>query len=344
MQGVFSVILSDDISSFPSTISYRKLNPIYELCDDNDTTIREILGKYNSLDSILNELVKSLCYLADMLSQKSNNKKMCYDIYFWLGDMISQKVSNDFDFYPILSACIPGLSMLGAKHTCKFPFTYISKEDFMKMKTVYDYTYDYESINLALKLNGNLCSKGHYEYLQKATSTYEEIYNDCIMENTKDYCSEYNNIFSEFKNGKKLSPLTCSVKDESPSFTLTDARQDVAEHIESSNLDYTRSGYTLQFPISDDTKNLSFASVYGTFITFMCIFLMLPLLYKVHKNKNLNILLYTPAGTWTHKYFRHTAKLFDKIQNILKLKLRQDFYESEKLNSYINYFNLSYGL
>ncbi|SCN12489.1 PIR protein [Plasmodium malariae] len=210
-----SVLQETFIQSLPSKIYYRKKfesNDNYCLhFEDEKKFLDKKTEIYNNgkIKSIADKLMRPLCYVA-FNNEGDECNKQCHYLYYWLGNELFNKLEED-SFSEVIGILEDVSNVLsgGVKCKCKF-FKNIKKENFEKMKIVHDYCKDHESIKNTLEGHINKCTKEVNNYLVKANSAYNEIYN-YTENNSETYCS----VLKEhdpscFKT--KLSHLNCEIE------------------------------------------------------------------------------------------------------------------------------------
>ncbi|SBT00721.1 PIR Superfamily Protein [Plasmodium malariae] len=211
-----TILQGDFIESLPSKVYYRKMfESGTDYCFESDGKSkfkqeRSKLNKYEKINSIEKRLVNPLCHVS-FTSTGEDCDKQCHNLYYWLGNELFNNLKED-SFSDVIGILEDVSSALSGRDKCKCKFfKNIKKENFEKMKTVYDYCKDREQIENTLELHKKTCDSKFNEYLVKATGEYEKMY-ECTQGNTESYCKELkNHIPSCFE--KKLSPLTCKIKD-----------------------------------------------------------------------------------------------------------------------------------
>ncbi|GAW84506.1 variable surface protein [Plasmodium gonderi] len=314
-----SIIYKENyLLSLPSIINYRKLDEGINYClHDEETKIREKLKIFKSIDGILQKLLDILCYMPYFSTISNSTEEYCNFFYYWFGNMIAN-IKHEEEFNKIINIFYDGLTIVGASNKCVNHFISNSIDDFKKLKSVYDYSINYSSIKQKLTDKKISCSQELKELVKDAEYIYDEMYRECITGNKKNYCNSFKKIFPNYPNGNKLHPLKCDLSKAIPS---------------SRSMEYSPSIIKIrELSPYDDIRNKSREYLFRVFLPMMVISLISPVLYQ-----------FTPVKTWMHKLFREGRSLMGKIKDIWIPGLRQNFYESEKLNSYRNYFNLSYS-
>ncbi|GAW84585.1 variable surface protein [Plasmodium gonderi] len=306
--------IAKDLSHLPSYIYYGRFNVVKNYClDDEMEKLNSIFNSYSSINGILQKPFNALCFMTYFKGFSSH--ELCNYFYYWLGNNIIDKVNGDDDFKEIVSLFYHGIRIVGASNRCQKDFIKVTKDEFRKIKWVFDYISNYESLKYALNNDTKLCFPALKDYIEESQSIYNKVYEECSTNKSTPSCDLYKRIFPDYKIGPKLYPLNCNEIKETHSLQNISTSPMPVEEI------------TLTH--SNNVRSVSFKLLYSMFIIFMSISIIIP---------------FIPAGMWAHKFIRGYGSLFEKIKNILKSNIKHHFYESEKLNSYRHYFNISYIL
>ncbi|SBT00893.1 PIR Superfamily Protein, partial [Plasmodium malariae] len=213
------VLQESFIKSLPSNRYYRtnfELEADYCYHFENNNGFEEARSKlinHENVKSIQNKLTKALCSVA-FINEGVVCTEKCRNLYYWLGNELLLNKIEENVFLEVIGMLIEFSNALYERYKCKcIFFTDVNKEKFEKMKIVYDYCIDYDNIKGTLEGHNNKCTKEFNDYLLKANSAYNEIYN-CTKNNPEMYCMQLKtHVSSCFK--KKLSPLTCKIEEVS---------------------------------------------------------------------------------------------------------------------------------
>ncbi|SBS99214.1 PIR Superfamily Protein, partial [Plasmodium malariae] len=215
-----SVLQKIFIESLPSKVYYRtNFESNFDYCspfneNNNFKEKRAGLNNYEKIKSIEDKLTKALCHVA-FTDDGVKCKEQCRFLYYWLGNELLLSNIEEKSFSEVIEILSNVSNVLYQRYKCNCTFFKgISKENFEKMKIVYDYCNDHDSIESTLKEYNNMCDSEFNTYLVKAETTYNEIYN-CAKKNFSSYCIQLKSyVPSCFEN--KLSPLTCKIEEVSP--------------------------------------------------------------------------------------------------------------------------------
>ncbi|SBT85940.1 PIR protein [Plasmodium malariae] len=214
-----TVLPESFIESLPSKIYYRtkfESNNKYCLWFDEEGEFsekRSKLNHYGKIKNVTDKLTSALCSVA-FTNEGVECKEKCRNLYYWLGNelLLSDIEENLFSDVIGILEDVSNVLYKSGKCKCTF-FKNVTKENFAKMKIVYDYCVDHEKIEQSLKVHSNMCDSKFNAYLVKADSTYKDVY-VCAQNNTESYCTQLKNHAPSCFN-EKLSHLTCKINRDS---------------------------------------------------------------------------------------------------------------------------------
>ncbi|SBT86375.1 PIR protein [Plasmodium malariae] len=206
------------LESLPSKIYYRKTSDLTDdFCtweDDKVQTTKNQLNIYEGIKNDLDNIMRVLCYLS--FKEKGNScDEQCHYLYYWIGNILFNKLKEENSVTTVIDVLNNFSRNLGSSQNCRCIFPKgISEEEFTKLKIVHDYCKDYETIQHNITYKKIMCNDEFSSYLVKATSTYDNLYRECVTTNSKEYCVEVKKqVPTCFQ--KKLSTLSCQVQDVS---------------------------------------------------------------------------------------------------------------------------------
>ncbi|SBT85607.1 PIR protein [Plasmodium malariae] len=156
--------------------------------EDKIKTIKSQLNSYNDIKSVEDKILHALCFISFSNNGPKCNEQ-CYSLYYWIGNKLFNILSNDGSFSDIITTFDTCSKRIAGRDKCKCDFFgSISKEEFNKMKIVYEYCKYHDTIEETLQINGNMCDRASKEYLDQAINTYNEVYETCNSSSSKAYC------------------------------------------------------------------------------------------------------------------------------------------------------------
>ncbi|SBT55107.1 PIR Superfamily Protein [Plasmodium ovale wallikeri] len=94
--------------------------------------------------------------------------------------------------------------------TCKANFiSYIGDPNYTKIKELYEYALNYESLKKYFDVGERSCSGKDREYIEKSLKLYEQVKHECELETESLLCNALKKVREEYKEDK-LSKLSCN--------------------------------------------------------------------------------------------------------------------------------------
>ncbi|SBT88047.1 PIR protein [Plasmodium malariae] len=174
--------------------------------------IKSQLNSYNDIKSVEDKILHALCFISFSNNDNKCNEQ-CHSLYYWIGNKLFNTLSNEGSFSGIIKIFDTCSKKIAGRDKCKCDFFgSISKEEFNKMKIVYEYCKYHDTIEGTLNFHSNLCDSASKEYLDKATNAYNELYEICNSSSSKDYCTVLMKHVPECFS-KKLTTLKYEIKE-----------------------------------------------------------------------------------------------------------------------------------
>ncbi|SBT58068.1 PIR Superfamily Protein [Plasmodium ovale wallikeri] len=328
-----------DLAKLPSFRFYAKLDEGYEdLWDyDNffDTIIKVRLSSNQNISNIQNSLLKAFIYVSNMRISSDQYVERWDYLFYWMGHKvyeIVQKVSDFADIMDITNRLKIHVHPTNEEYD-KDLFK-IDKDELTKLKKFYDFSQNYDVIEMTTSPSDYHCSHEYNNYIGESHKLYENIKRECLVETTRPYCNLFRNI--ENKNPKiKNSWLRCHhvkaairTDEENPPVhqDLEDETPPVHHDLEDETppVHHDLEDETPLFPNSGNPTAIIFP-VLGLFIIFF-------LSYK-----------FTPLGTLIHRHLvRKKVNPWEADTETVHESL-SDKYETDDNYSEINTHNIRYN-
>ncbi|GAW84215.1 variable surface protein [Plasmodium gonderi] len=316
------------LSTLPSVAFYKLVESSNETCHiENETELRHVLTVHNKIQPIIEEILKSICYIRNHYTLVPNQKDLCDYFYYWLGNKIHNMLKNDGNFNGIIDACYTGLSINGGPRVCNKPLNYVDIKDFIQMKIIHDYNMDREVIEQYLSNTESSCFPEIKRYLEKVDEFYNGIYRACFTNEKAQYCDIYKKLFPEDKNGSnKLSPIKCK---ELKEYYISQLNVKLDTHVSKKILEPPTQENSLQTVL--ESTSTSFKYMMDFAIPFVGISILLSVLYK-----------FTPIGVMLQNFFKNSG-ILTKRTNDYKNEISSEHYlEPYECNSHTNSFKVTY--
>ncbi|GAW84350.1 variable surface protein, partial [Plasmodium gonderi] len=184
-------------------------------CPSIEQKVKTLEKSNPGFHKVSDRIHKALCYV---YKQNEENKFVianCDYLYFWLADLVYSNLVNRKSSYTVMNSIKHFLQNSKGQDICKYDKynnNYINENNFMDIKTLFDYTKDYDRIKNDLYRYSSYCNREYKDLLDKYKSAHNTICNTCETKSKQhSYCKDFN----EFLTGKKKFELTtpaCTVQ------------------------------------------------------------------------------------------------------------------------------------
>ncbi|ANQ05771.1 KIR protein [Plasmodium coatneyi] len=233
-----------DLRNLPSRLAYDNFNNNWNTwCKDTyvgkiRNSVKTTLQKHPNTDKCLDKVLGAWYYVNKvMFSGSPYHKDRCEYFYYWLGDLISDKLVTGSSFSTFLSDVYNALEKLGVDHKCKKIDEFIAKSTFTQMRKMYEYYRDYQTIQEQLQRSGNKCDKDYDQHLKDILKAYNGAQSKCtaVGATYSKWCSGFEDMFTEqkYKNlldQKRTVDEDYHCLDQLPSESAYSALNNVKEH------------------------------------------------------------------------------------------------------------------
>ncbi|KMZ88673.1 hypothetical protein PVBG_06080 [Plasmodium vivax Brazil I] len=199
-------------------VYYKSLDIGYGGCEDYDfyTKAQAILSREKDLRDVSNKILKALCYVYKKSSREHFDTNICNFLYYWLGNVLLSKLKLKDLYSEIIIKLFLTLKDKNSLVVCENPYPYMDKDDFEKIKLIFDCSEDYKSYEVQHNHPRISCNKDYKEHLDKHISNYNYFYNKCKIENLGEpYCTAFEKYFPD-KNSNLLSQFNCRLETRNP--------------------------------------------------------------------------------------------------------------------------------
>ncbi|SBS99829.1 PIR Superfamily Protein, partial [Plasmodium malariae] len=224
--------------SVPSKINYTYLDNNYKsynsdkICNNLGENLKDYSGVFEFCEILkgINERFDNLSLYGEL----GNNP--CTVVKFWMYSRLFNlhyKGKNGNDFNNIILKIKEIINEDDKIKKCNlFDFPYL-KEDFEKMKNLYDYATNYDTIKRHIEDNTYMCTKNMYDYIIKNDELYVTEKDKCKTQTAekKDYCSIFEYI------NESLPRLKCNVKSLETIVNAQESYISTEEELSSGNLE-----------------------------------------------------------------------------------------------------------
>ncbi|CAI7719087.1 PIR protein [Plasmodium vivax] len=203
----------EQLNVLHTKVYYESLNNGYNVCEvyDFHNKAEAILNEKNELQDVSKKILNALCYVYTKGSRPYFDTNICNFLYFWLGDILIDKLGHTHFFYEVILDLFNTLINKNRK-ICELPHSLIFKEDFKNVKLIFDCSEDYKGYKKQYINLVKFCNSDYKEHLDTHISNYDNFYSKCKVEKLKEpYCTAFEKYFPN-SSRDLLSKLKCSLK------------------------------------------------------------------------------------------------------------------------------------
>ncbi|SBT00479.1 PIR Superfamily Protein, partial [Plasmodium malariae] len=212
-----------------------------EICNKLGDNLKDYSGVFDFCENLkgINERFDNLSLYGELRNDP------CTAVKFWMYSRLFNlpyKGKNGNDFNNIILKIKEIINEDDKIKKCNlFNFPYL-KEDFEKMKNLYDYATNYDTIKRHIEDSTYICTQNMYDYIIKNDELYMNEKNKCKTQTAekKDYCSVFEYIKDAYIN-ERLPRLYCKVKSLETIVKAQEPYISQEEELSSGNLEQKRS-------------------------------------------------------------------------------------------------------
>ncbi|ANQ09378.1 Kir protein [Plasmodium coatneyi] len=168
--------------------------------------------------NVASKIVKNYCdaCMATNTRKRGHYFEPCYLFYYWLSKEMKSRKNTSSDFYEVMEKIYQKLKDFPCNNRCSTIYRPRSNTHFDESKTLFDFGYNYESLQLRKRpaTNGNLCWPQYKEHRDAAKTAHEQMVGICGGDETK--CPQFMSAYKQyFQNGQQEPPpLKCNSTNE----------------------------------------------------------------------------------------------------------------------------------
>ncbi|SBT74382.1 Plasmodium vivax Vir protein, putative [Plasmodium ovale] len=336
--------LDNDLAILPSFWFYAILDKGAEYPHAHDEFFGDLdlsMAKNESISKISKNLLYAFHYVSKMKQSDNEFTERWNYLYYWFGSQLYNHIDDPLKFPIIMNILDSVKKEVDSNKGYDKEFFEITKEEFINLKEIYDYSQNYDAIILKTAPANFVCSREYNNYIHKSYKLYRTLTLECTSD-IKAYCRIFRNINNNYLNGKS-SKLKCHhIKDSVSSSELGHSNLQGSEQSPHSlpsghrqSLHNPESGSFihdsshLKEDETSPTNSPHAAAIIFPVFGFLIIFFIL---YK-----------FTPLGTFIHSHFiRKKINHWEAEANTLDESSTQK-YEHECDNSVINSHHIGYN-
>ncbi|KMZ94046.1 hypothetical protein PVMG_02272 [Plasmodium vivax Mauritania I] len=213
----------DDVDILNTKHYYGKLDKglegcqYYEFYDKAKTELDKNAGLEKDSDKILS----ALCYVYTMSSNAHFDTNICNFLYYWLGDILLDKLITNVLFHEVILDLFNTLINKNRK-ICELPHSLMFNEDFKDFKLIFDCSEDYKSYKVQYINPTKSCNNNYKSHLESNIEIYNRFYSECELQDLKKpYCDTFKNYFPDRKINL-LSQYKCTLETKKPTVNHLD--------------------------------------------------------------------------------------------------------------------------
>ncbi|ANQ10748.1 KIR protein, partial [Plasmodium coatneyi] len=222
-------ILTEKLDTLlPSGGMYKKFGEEFESCGYNaKSKVSDALEQYSEVKTYVDNIWYAVCYASGMAGHEGSKSEYCHYLYYWmweklLGTLAEEKISG------AMRKIYEKVKAYDNRFQCTDMYPSISIELPKKMKKLYDYTRDYDTIKQQLTDSGSRCDQLCKNYLDNIHTAFKAMESKCNdgsgEDNSKRYCQDFKSWFGSNQQYKELLEKKCK--------TGTEAKDAVDMHVE----------------------------------------------------------------------------------------------------------------
>ncbi|CAG9485346.1 unnamed protein product [Plasmodium vivax] len=198
--------------------NYDKLDRGWDIYDYDTyyNVTKKILDGNKGLENDSKKIQRALYYVYKNRLEGKIESDICNFLYYWLGDILLEKLEIKILFQEIISNLFKTLIDDNNDQLCQLPHYYMESNEFHDFKSIFDCSEDYKSYNIHLLTPGKSCSNNYKIHLEKNIENYNRFYSECEVEGlNKPYCDTFRKYFPD-KEMNLLSKFKCTLETRDP--------------------------------------------------------------------------------------------------------------------------------
>ncbi|SBT02593.1 PIR protein [Plasmodium ovale] len=281
--------MEDQYDFKPILVSTKLYNYLdeYSESDDHTPKCKEILSKFTGYGDIYKfcmALRSNLYFFNSWINVSISEKNQCHYLNSWINNRLinlnfSSEHEKQKEISDLISEYIKEFKI--DKKCTHIQFSLINKDDYAKMKTLYDYALDSAKILHYAKKFG--CTQENKNYIDNIHSIYTQVKRDCNEIDTKPYCVTWKYIKDNYTD-KEMSELACKTIYNDPSEIKLGTDQADIDIPESSSEGRNPFGKDAEGGASPTTSS---STVVATLLPLLGLILILFILYRFTPLKSL---------------------------------------------------------
>ncbi|SBT02564.1 PIR Superfamily Protein [Plasmodium ovale curtisi] len=340
--------MNNHVYNIASVKHYNILDKRFYLYGDSNLcdSLQQNFGTNYDVYDFCISLTGNLKMIDNLKSIDVYKNDPCNYLNCWIYDrLIKMKFNRTDNFYTtIVSSIAKYFNDFKVSGKCNYDFHHIDKDNFIKIKELYDYALNYEMIKYYIDKDDFECSVEDDKYIKNSINLYKRLKSDCSSNTSeKTYCVVFRHIDKAY-GSNQLTSLECAKVKPAASFIRADASTEfqAAQKLQTVSLAGNQPNHRLQSVSLDDqfshseSENgtptfTSSSAAMAIVFPFFGIFLMLFIIYK-----------FTPFASWIRSIFLRKKITGYNIKEENTHEPLTHPYESSYANSEDNTHHLGY--
>ncbi|VVA00217.1 PIR protein [Plasmodium vivax] len=162
---------------------------------------------YPLYKQIFPKLLNALCYVyTKKVYLRNTDSDLCSYMYYWIGEKIYDISDSTPMFTKIMNMLYGEFNITDNGRICEPLDTSIDKETFKKNKMLFDYSKNYEHINLSTVSGSTTCEKDYINFINEYITIYKDAHSNCNKVDQKNYdCTYFHKLFEKDEHTKLTS-------------------------------------------------------------------------------------------------------------------------------------------
>ncbi|SBT59555.1 PIR Superfamily Protein [Plasmodium ovale wallikeri] len=324
---------------------YRKLDSFYSKYGNEEECklLAKTFGTYPRIYDFCMSLTGNLLMINTLKRLSTYEMDPCLYLNCWIYDKvinIDEKLTSEH-LASIFSSILPYWKSYGAEGKCNTDFiTYVNKDNFTKIKNLYDYALNYRMIVYELSRSNYECSEKYAEYINNSRNMFESVKAECTNYYVKPYCIALKYIDQVFKENELLNLRCNSIKKKIPQVAEERNSRQTSSALAHQDGPYIQTGDHPGQPYGGPVQSL--VSEVGNEHTSSTngITIAVPILGSLL----FSFILYkfTPFGTWLHKSFLKKKLIGTNIDEEASHELLEIPYDNMEENIHVSKHHIGY--
>ncbi|ANQ07939.1 Uncharacterized protein PCOAH_00021350 [Plasmodium coatneyi] len=209
--GLTGPLTEEHLNKLPSVKIYKQLDGKAESYSNKDCNTEVMQGLQEKVtdNSTREKIMRVLCYIHEIKGNKGEGRTWCDLFYYWMGGILSEALTDDFDFQSTMNSCYSRMDGSKEKHGCNFMYLF-EKKLFKALKMLFHYKLDEVIIKKQLEGGNKKCTEKYHTYLEDVKKAYKKIKQNCTNERNRECYNKFEELYEGYENEEDLG-LNCEL-------------------------------------------------------------------------------------------------------------------------------------